>query len=89
MGEDIITTGLRILAADEDEQTLRATDTLLSGLGHRVAGHVVNVSKVGDLIANEDPDLSIVFEPQILLPLIGLALLSLLPVVWRRFRKAP
>ncbi|HEV2787080.1 MAG TPA: ANTAR domain-containing protein [Solirubrobacteraceae bacterium] len=60
MGEDIITTGLRILAADEDEQTLRATDTLLSGLGHRVAGHVVNVSKVGALIANEDPDLSVV-----------------------------
>ena len=37
---------------------------------------------------NEAPDLSVVFEPRILLPLIGLALLSLLPVIFRRFRKA-
>ena len=36
---------------------------------------------------NEAPDLSIIFEPQILLPLIGLALLSLLPVVFRRLRR--
>ncbi len=36
---------------------------------------------------NEAPNLSIIFEPQILLPLIGLALLSLLPVVVRRFRR--
>ena len=60
MGDDITTTGLRILAADEDEQTLRATDELLSGLGHTVAGHVVNISKAGDLIASEDPDMSVV-----------------------------
>ena len=60
MGDDINTSGLRILAADEDEGTLRATDDLLSGLGHTVTGHVVNVSRVGDLIASEDPDLSVV-----------------------------
>lgn len=60
MGDDINTTGLRILAADEDEQTLRATDELLASLGHTVTGHVVNVSRAGDLIVREDPDLSVV-----------------------------
>jgi uncharacterized membrane protein YdjX (TVP38/TMEM64 family) len=34
----------------------------------------------------EAPNLSIIFEPQILLPLVGLALLSLTPVVFRRLR---
>ena len=60
MDDDINTTGLRILAADEDEQTLRVTDELLAGLGHTVTAHVVNVSRAGDLIAREDPDLSVV-----------------------------
>ena len=36
---------------------------------------------------DEAPNLSIIFEPQILLPLVGLALLSLLPVAFRRFRR--
>lgn len=35
----------------------------------------------------ETPDLGIIFEPQILLPLLGLAALSLLPVIIRKFRK--
>lgn len=35
----------------------------------------------------EKPDLGIIFEPQILLPLLGLATLSLLPVIIRKFRK--
>lgn len=51
---------LRILTADEDESTLRATDHVLEGLGHTVTGHVTNVAQVGDLVASEDPDLSIV-----------------------------
>ena len=35
-------------------------------------------------------NLGIIFEPQILLPLVGLAVLSLAPVAWKRFRaKAP
>ena len=40
---------------------------------------------------NEAPDLGIIFEPQVLLPLLGLAALSLVPVVWKRLRgrKAP
>jgi uncharacterized membrane protein YdjX (TVP38/TMEM64 family) len=32
------------------------------------------------------PDLGIIFRPSILLPLIGLALLSLAPIAWRRWR---
>jgi len=31
------------------------------------------------------PNLSVVTRPEIILPLAGLAILSLLPVVWRRF----
>jgi uncharacterized membrane protein YdjX (TVP38/TMEM64 family) len=38
------------------------------------------------LDAGEEPDLGIVFDPQILLPLLGLALLALLPVAYRRWR---
>lgn len=54
------TTSLRILAADENEATLRATDRLLTGLGHEVTAHVVTVEQAADLIASHDPDLSVV-----------------------------
>jgi len=37
----------------------------------------------------ETPDLRIVFEPEILVPIVGLALLALLPVFARLFRRAP
>lgn len=45
-------------------------------------------SLVGDglgaiLDAGGEPDLDIIFEPKILAPMLGLALLSLLPVLWR------
>ena len=60
MAEPTNTTSLRILAADEDEQTLRATDDLLAGLGHTVTAYAVTVSQAGDLIAREDPDISVV-----------------------------
>jgi response regulator NasT len=60
MGEHTDTKSLRILAADEDEQTLQATDDLLSSLGHTVLAHAVSVRQAGDLIATEDPDLSVV-----------------------------
>jgi uncharacterized membrane protein YdjX (TVP38/TMEM64 family) len=33
------------------------------------------------------PDLDLIFEPEIMAPLIGLALLSLLPVAYKRFRR--
>lgn len=45
-----------------------------SGLGHVFA-------------SGQEPNLRVIFEPQVLLPLIGLSLLSLLPIVLRRFRK--
>ena len=54
------TKGLRILAADEDESTLRATDELLAGLGHEVTAHAVTPAQAAELIAREDPDLSVV-----------------------------
>lgn len=38
--------------------------------------------------AGESPDLGIVFEPAILLPILGLAALSLLPVVYKRWRRS-
>jgi AmiR/NasT family two-component response regulator len=60
MNDDANTRGLRVLAADEDEATLRATDRLLAGLGHTVSAHAVNVRQAADLIAAEDPDLSVV-----------------------------
>jgi uncharacterized membrane protein YdjX (TVP38/TMEM64 family) len=36
--------------------------------------------------AGETPDLGVIFEPAILLPIAGLAVLALLPVVYRRFK---
>ncbi len=36
--------------------------------------------------AGESPDLGIIFRPAILLPILGLALLSLLPVVYKRIK---
>ena len=43
---------------------------------------------VGHLIeAGQSPDLGIIFAPQVLGPLIGLAVLSLVPVVYKRFKK--
>lgn len=39
------------------------------------------------LRSGEDPHLSLVFEPQVLFPLLGLALLSLAPMGWRLWRR--
>jgi len=36
--------------------------------------------------AGETPDLGIIFEPAILGPIVGLALLALLPIVYRKYR---
>ena len=38
------------------------------------------------LDAGKTPDLGIIFEPAILLPILGLAALSLIPVIYRRLR---
>jgi uncharacterized membrane protein YdjX (TVP38/TMEM64 family) len=39
--------------------------------------------------AGGTPDAGMLLEPQIFLPLLGLAVLALIPVVYRRFRKEP
>jgi uncharacterized membrane protein YdjX (TVP38/TMEM64 family) len=40
------------------------------------------------LRAGQAPDLSVIFSAPVLLPLLGLALLSLVPVAWRRLHSA-
>jgi len=60
MGDAPTTDGLRILTADEDQSTLEQTQRMLEALGHTVTAKVTAVAKLADLIALEDPDLSIV-----------------------------
>jgi response regulator NasT len=60
MADETTHTRLRILAADEDTQTLREIDGLLAELGHTVCAHAVTVRQAAELIASEDPDLSVV-----------------------------
>lgn len=44
---------------------------------------------LGDVVASGGtPDLSVILSPRVLLPLAGLALLSLLPIGWRRWKAA-
>jgi uncharacterized membrane protein YdjX (TVP38/TMEM64 family) len=46
-------------------------------------------SGIGDVLADgRRPDLSIVFSPAILGPLVGLAVLALLPIIWRHWKRA-
>lgn len=46
-------------------------------------------SGLGEVFASgQEPNLRVIFEPHVLLPLVGLGLLSLLPVVLRRLRKS-
>jgi hypothetical protein len=40
----------------------------------------------GVVAAGHTPDLAVVLQPAVLLPLLGLAVLSLLPVAWRHWR---
>jgi response regulator NasT len=61
MADDAISTAsLRILAADEDESTLCAVDEILAQLGHTVMAHAVTLKQAAQLIASEEPDLSVV-----------------------------
>ncbi len=60
MAVEPTSTGLRVLAADEDEETLRAVDRLLAALGHTVTAHAVTVEQAADLVVVEEPDISIV-----------------------------
>jgi uncharacterized membrane protein YdjX (TVP38/TMEM64 family) len=47
----------------------------------------VGAGVAGVLAQGRQPDLAVIFTPRILLPLCGLALLSLAPVAWRRWRR--
>lgn len=60
MPDETNTTSLRVLTADEDEETLKTTDDLLAGLGHTVTAHAVTPAQAADLIVSEDPDVAIV-----------------------------
>ncbi len=52
--------GLRVLAADEDEEALDRLSALLQGLGHTVCAYAVEVAEVAERVATDDPDISIV-----------------------------
>jgi AmiR/NasT family two-component response regulator len=52
---------LRVLIADEDEDTLRGLHQVLAELGHEVTPYAVSVQEAVELIATEDPEVAIVF----------------------------
>jgi AmiR/NasT family two-component response regulator len=52
--------GLRLLLADEDENALRALADVVERLGHVVMPFAVSVHELTEIIAREDPDLTIV-----------------------------
>lgn len=52
--------GLRILAADEDQDALERTSEILERLGHDVTATAVDLAQVTEAIAREDPELSVV-----------------------------
>jgi response regulator NasT len=51
---------LRVLLADEDKAALRRLGDVLDQLGHETTPYAVSVQEAADLIAREDPDLTIV-----------------------------
>ena len=57
-------TNLRVLIADEDESTLDGLRTTLERLGHEVMPFAVSVREAAELIAREDPNLTIVMVHQ-------------------------
>ena len=52
--------GLRVLAADENEDALRGTAAVLEQLGHSVTSFTVDVARAAAHVASEDPDLAVV-----------------------------
>jgi AmiR/NasT family two-component response regulator len=55
---------LRVLIADEDESTLEGLRVTLESLGHEVIPFAVSVREAAELIAREDPNLTIVMVHQ-------------------------
>lgn len=54
------TAGLRVLLADEDVAALERLASLLGELGHDVSSYAVEVAKVAERVAEDDPNVSIV-----------------------------
>lgn len=52
--------GLKVLLADEDEGALRITASKVRDLGHEVTEMAIGVQAAAEVIARDDPDLSIV-----------------------------
>ena len=55
---------LRVLVADEDERALDGLRATLESLGHEVIPFAVSVREAAELIAREDPNLTIVMVHQ-------------------------
>jgi response regulator NasT len=51
---------LRVLLADEDEGALRITAALVRELGHRVSEMAIGLQEAAEVIARDEPDVSIV-----------------------------
>jgi response regulator NasT len=51
---------MRILAADEDEEALARTASVLGRLGHDVTATAVDLAQVTEAVAREEPELSVV-----------------------------
>jgi len=51
---------LKVLLADEDEGALRVTAAVVRDLGHEVAEMAIGVQEAAEVIARDDPDVSIV-----------------------------
>jgi AmiR/NasT family two-component response regulator len=52
--------GLKVLLADQDDGALRITAALVRELGHEVSEMAIGVREAAEIIARDDPDLSIV-----------------------------
>jgi response regulator NasT len=52
--------GMKVLLADQDEGALRIAAALVRDLGHEVAELAIGVQEAAEVIARDDPDLSIV-----------------------------
>jgi AmiR/NasT family two-component response regulator len=51
---------LKVLLADEDEGALRVTAAVVRDLGHEVAEMAIGLQEAAEVIARDDPDVSIV-----------------------------
>lgn len=65
-----------------------ALDTFLGIIPGTVVFASIGAGLGDVLAAGLAPDLSLVVRPAIILPLLGLALLSLMPVAWRRWQRS-